>query len=58
MAWHVAALGRFEFDGGFPSIEKLTGAAPREQRQGAVQMLHNLALWEAATVDQVSVTSA
>lgn len=46
LAWNTAALQRFAFDNGFPSLESLMGLPDREsEAHRQVMLRHNLALW-------------
>jgi hypothetical protein len=46
LAWNIAALGRFEFEHGFPTLESLMGVAERQSDEHRrVMLAHNLRLW-------------
>lgn len=45
-AWNTAALGRFEFKQGYPSLEQMQGLPERDDEAHRQMMLaHNLRLW-------------
>jgi hypothetical protein len=46
LAWNTAALGRFEFEQGYPSLESIQGIPERQTEERRQTMLaHNLRLW-------------
>lgn len=48
LAWNTAALQRFDFEDGFPSLESIQGIPERQtEEHRQVMLAHNLRLWRA-----------